>query len=125
MLLFSLALLIPLAFAACGGDDEVVIDPNATPSAQLTIRARNLKFDAGYLVAPAGQEFNVTLVNDDPGTIHNFAVYRESNAREVLFRGEVIEGRKTVENRLPALAAGEYYFRCDAHPEMDGTLVVK
>src|SRR5207247_3937142 len=42
-----------------------------------------------------------------------------------LFRGEIVTGPTAVDYRIPPLEPGTYYFHCDVHPTMSGTVVVK
>jgi plastocyanin len=41
-----------------------------------------------------------------------------------LFRGDLVTGATTATYDIPALPAGTYYFQCDVHPTMNGTVVV-
>ncbi len=61
------------------------------------------------------------LVNEDAAP-HNVAIYTDSSAGESLFVGELVSSATTV-YEVPALEPGTYFFRCDLHPEMNGTLV--
>jgi plastocyanin len=61
-------------------------------------------------------------VNEDDGVQHNVAVYRDDTVEESMFVGDLIQGKATVTYDVPALEPGTYYFRCDVHPVMDGTL---
>jgi cytochrome c oxidase subunit 2 len=111
-----------LADKAGGGatDGE---QPGATT---LQIAAENLKFDTDALEAPAGQPFAVELDNRDQGVVHNFSVYTDSSAEEPLFVGDLFAGPEVRTLEVPALASGEYFFRCDVHPTtMTGTLRVR
>jgi plastocyanin len=74
-------------------------------------------------VAPAGEAFTITLVNNDSAP-HNVSVYVEEGGDSIV-QGDVINGDETVTVEVPALDAGEYYFMCDLHPEMNGTVVVE
>ena len=49
-------------------------------------------------------------------------VYTDATAAELLFRGDTIEQGDTVYT-VPALATGPYFFRCDVHLDMKGTVV--
>ena len=42
----------------------------------------------------------------------------------MLALGSTIESGQTTTLDVSALEAGEYYFQCDLHPEMNGTVVV-
>ena len=103
---------------AGGGSGTATVE-NGT----VEISAANLEFDVNTIVAPANEAFTVTLVNNDSAP-HNFSVYREEGGEEIVV-GEVFEGGATGETEVPALEPGEYFFVCDIHPEMNGTLVVE
>jgi plastocyanin len=130
--LFAL-LCLPLfvfAVAACGGDETDISDlataaADVPPSASLQLTARALKFDKDTLVAPAGQQVTVTLDNQDGGTVHNIAIYTAEDAKELIYRGDLFQGRESRDFSFQAPPAGVYYFRCDAHPEMDGAFITK
>jgi len=118
---------VALAAAACSstsaGDGAAVpsagpADPNAP-----VIVARDLQFTTRDVQVPAGKAFQLTFTNAE-GAPHNVAIYTDSSASTNLFRGEIFSNAtKTAE--VPALAAGSYFFRCDVHPEMQGTITAK
>lgn len=130
-----LILALTLLLAACaaddggnGGDDGGSPDAGggsgtATVSGgTVEVAADNLQFDVNTIEAPADEAFTITLVNNDTAP-HNISIYREEGGEEIVV-GDVINGGETVEVEVPALEAGEYYFVCDIHPEMNGTVVV-
>jgi plastocyanin len=41
-----------------------------------------------------------------------------------LFTGDLVVGVKSVDYQIPALKPGSYYFHCDVHPDMNGTVIV-
>jgi plastocyanin len=88
----------------------------------VTITADNLAFDASTIEAPAGEAFTITLVNNDSAP-HNISVYTEKDG-DAIVQGDIINQGETVTIEVPAQEAGEYYFHCDVHPDMSGTLVV-
>lgn len=88
----------------------------------VEVSADNLAFDVNTIEAPADEAFTITLANNDTAP-HNISIYREEGGEEIVI-GDVINGGETVEVEVPALEAGEYYFVCDIHPEMNGTVVV-
>ena len=114
--------------AGCGGSD-VDIEALATeaagtaPSTSFHVVAKNTAFDTDTLVAAAGAEISITLQNED-GALHNVAIYTEEGGDEV-YRGELFTGSETREFRFTAPAPGVYYFRCDAHPEMEGVFIAR
>lgn len=97
-----------------------------TPSGEatiLTLVGKNIKFDKDKLEAPAGK---VTFVvdNQDTGVPHNVHIYKGKDAKgESIGNTELSNGPKKEEVTLD-LAADEYFYVCDAHPNMKGTLTV-
>jgi len=130
LILPTLFLLAALAFA-CGGDDNRNGDSpnqggNDAPSGDLTLTAKNNLFDKDTLTAPADTEVTLTFVNEDAGVVHNFALYEDSSASENLYRGDIFPGVETRTETFETPPAGEYYFRCDAHPDtMNGTFITE
>ena len=125
-----LLLMVAAGVVACGGgkadiDALATEAAGATPSPALEIRAKGTKFNTDTLVVPAGAEVRLSFDNQDGGVNHNVAVYTDKGAKQNLFRGDLFQGKETREYRFQAPAAGVYYFRCDAHPEMDGVLISK
>ena len=131
--LLGLLLVASLVLAACGGGDE---GSSAAPSDENTaggtvsvvdgnvdISADDLAFDANVIQATAGEAFTVTFTNNE-GVPHNFSVYTEEGG-DAIAQGDIINQGETDEVEIEALEAGEYYFVCDLHPEMNGTLVVE
>jgi plastocyanin len=124
------ALLLALSFviAACSSGGDGGSDCPGTGTATVTdgavaICSDNLEFDADTIEAPAGEEFTITLTNAESQP-HNVAIYTEEGGEEIVI-GDVITGPDaTTQIVVPALDAGTYYFRCDIHPEMDGTVVI-
>jgi plastocyanin len=93
--------------------------------AGITLTAQNLAFDTDTIDLPAGQPSTITFHNEDPAQQHNIAIYASADdLSEPLFRGDIITGPDTVTYEIPALEPGEYYFQCDVHPAMNGTVTV-
>jgi plastocyanin len=118
---------IVLAAAACssGGaapassGPPASVDPNA-----IQISAKDLKFSTTQLDAPAGKAFSIAFDNQE-GAPHNVAIYKDQSASEKVFVQEPFGGPKLVTYQVGPLAAGSYFFRCDVHTDMKGTLTVK
>jgi plastocyanin len=118
VLLLSLLVVGALTVTACsgGGGAAALITP--PPDAAASIDANNLKFSATELAVPAGSPFKL-FFRDLGGVPHNVAIYRDSSASDKLFTGETITNAAAV-YEVPAIPAGEYFFRCDVHPDMNG-----
>jgi plastocyanin len=93
--------------------------------ARVTVTAQGLQFDTDRITLPAGAPSTIRFENNDPGIQHNIAIFTDSSLGTNLFRGEIVTGPATVEYRIPPLEPGIYYFHCDVHPTMSGTVVVK
>jgi len=97
----------------------------AAQATTLTLTAKGSAFVETSLEAPAGQPFDVEFRNNDSGTMHNFSVYTDESAAEALYTGGFFSSGSQTEH-VPALDAGTYFFRCDAHPTtMKGELTVR
>ena len=128
--LLTLAIAATLALAACsssdasepasstdqGGDTATVTD------GAVTITADDLAFDASVIQATAGEDFTLTLVNDDSAP-HNWALYTGEGG-DTIVTGDVAEPGETVTVDVSGLDEGTYFFKCDIHPEMNGSVEV-
>ncbi len=90
----------------------------------LTVTAKSLAFDTKEIDLPAGQPTTITFDNQDAGVPHNIAIYTDASASKALFQGEQFPGVDNREYAIPALDPGTYYFRCDVHNTMNGSVVV-
>jgi plastocyanin len=94
----------------------------APASADVTIAAEGLAFTTDTLTVPADSDFSMAFDNRE-AVPHNVSIYGDESASDALFTGETITGPRTVTYEVPALEAGEYFFRCDVHPtQMTGTV---
>jgi plastocyanin len=122
--LVALSLLVGIVATACSGGGDGGPGGTATvENGAVEISADDLAFNVGTIEAPAGEDFTITLVNDDSAP-HNISIYTEEGGDQLAL-GPTAEGGQTVTTEVTALEAGEYFFVCDIHPtEMTGTLVV-
>jgi plastocyanin len=94
------------------------VDPNGP-----TIVAKDMKFAGGPVEVKAGQNVTVHFDNQDSAP-HNVAIFTDSSATSAISIGDIVSSGKK-DQVVPALAAGTYFFRCDVHHDMTGTIVAK
>jgi len=94
------------------------VDPNAP-----VITAQGNAFSPTTVDVTADKAFSLTLDNKDSAP-HNVAIYTDSSASSPISVGEIVSGSKTTQ-QVPALKPGSYFFRCDVHHEMTGTINAK
>ncbi len=90
-----------------------------------TVTAANIAFDTSTIELAADEPGSIAFVNEDSGVPHNIAIYPTADdLANALFSGEVITGPDEIEYAIDPLEAGEYYFQCDVHPTMNGSVIV-
>jgi plastocyanin len=120
--LFAGLYAITVAAAACGpagqspSGSPVVAEPDSP-----TIGAKDSKFDKADLAVPAGRALTLVFENRE-GTPHNVSFYTDESTATNLFTGEIFGGPGTKVYAVSSLAPGTYYFRCDVHHDMHGTV---
>lgn len=126
-LTFGLVVLA-VALAACSNTSAAPTESDvpSAPAAggSVTVTAKDLKFTAAEVSAPADKAFDLVFDNQD-GAPHNVAIYTDSTLSTKVSVGEIFGGPAQKTQAVPALAAGTYFFRCDVHPDMQGTIVAK
>jgi plastocyanin len=137
----ALGLALVLA-AACNGDDGGGGETPAageTPAGGETPAAGGataeikmlpgIQYDKSELTIAADTEVTVTADNTDTGIPHSFAVYASAadaqSGADPIDQTGICTGPCTDTATLN-VSAGEYFFRCEVHPQqMTGTLIVQ
>ncbi len=84
------------------------------------VSASGLQFDVETIVLEANKPATIEFTNEDSAP-HNIAIYEDDSASKDIFQGDQITaGSITYEFDAPK--PGEYYFQCDVHPDMNGTV---
>ncbi len=90
----------------------------------VTVTAQNISFDTDTIDLPANTAVTLTFQNEDAGVQHNISIYEDDSRAKSLFKGALVTGIATAQYQIPPLPPGTYYFQCDVHPNMNGTVVV-
>jgi plastocyanin len=100
------------------------IDASKGPGG-VKVVAQNTAFNTKEIRLPADTPTTLTLDNRDPSA-HNLSIYEDDTASsDPLFTFKEFPGPATKTFNVPPIPAGEYYFHCDIHPTMNGTVVVE
>jgi plastocyanin len=94
----------------------------------VTVVAKNLQFNPRSITASVGQPLTVTLDNQDAGVQHNIAFFTNRSATTLLTsdsRMDIFPGVAQKSFTFTPSRAGTFYFHCDVHPDMNGSLIVK
>jgi cytochrome c oxidase subunit 2 len=91
----------------------------------VTITAKNISWNTNCLSIVAGQPTTITVVNDDVGINHNFAIFDSPDRHQKFFQTGQFAGVASHTDQLPTLPPGHYYFQCQVHgPAMSGVFIV-
>ena len=109
--------------AACSSTSAAPAVPSGPVADGPTIVAKDMKFQTTSVEVKAGTNVTVHFDNQDSAP-HNIAIYTDSGAGTPVSVGQVVTSSKA-DQVVPALKAGSYFFRCDVHHDMTGTIVAK
>ena len=123
--LLSLATVLAACSGASADPNTASPAPTGAPAGDaVTITAKDLKFGQTEVTVPADAAFDLVFDNQE-GAPHNVAIYADASASTKISVGEIFSGPAQKTQTVPALAAGTYFFRCDVHPDMKGSIVAE
>jgi len=94
------------------------------PSAPIELHAKNIAFSPTQLTATSP---NVTIhfVNDDANLPHNVAVFDGADANApAIVHADLVTGPSSEDITFTLPGPGTYFFHCDVHPQMIGTITL-
>lgn len=123
--LLSLAVLLAACSGASANPGTASPAPSNVPTGDVvTVTAKDMQFTDAEVTVPAGVAFDLVFDNQE-GAPHNVAIYTDSSASTKISVGEIFSGAAQKTQAVPALDPGTYFFRCDVHPDMTGTIVAE
>jgi plastocyanin len=125
-LAIAIALALTLGTATSAGEIPERSGGVGATGGELEIAAENVAFNTDEIELPADEKASLQFTNSDSSTVqHNISIYKDDSASKDLFKGQVIPGGQDFTYEIPPLPKGEYYFQCDVHPGMNGTVKVQ
>jgi len=109
--------------AACSSATVAPPVPSGPVADGPTVVAKDMKFTTSSVEVKAGQNLTLHFDNQDSAP-HNVAIFTDSSAAQKVSVGEIVTATKA-DQVVPALQPGTYFFRCDVHTNMTGTIVAK
>jgi plastocyanin len=94
----------------------------------VEVVAAGVQFDTDEITIETGGQVRVRLDNQDAGTPHNIAFYVSDSDLTPVSEGSVgtiFNGVAVDDTVFDVPDAGDYYFQCDVHPNMNGALIVE
>lgn len=113
-------ILTTLVLGSCGG---AASPAPSWPADAIVVTAKDRQFDTKELQINGEADTTLVLINKDSDA-HNIAIRTRSGFDgEILFRFDPVSATTIV---LPVgkLPKGSYFFLCDVHPTMAGTVFV-
>ena len=100
------------------------VEGNVPVAAEIT--AKNIKFDKAEVELPADEPVAILFHNDDPGVVHNVAIFDTPALKKTFLQQPTFPGIATRKYDLKdGLPKAVYFFHCDAHPQqMNGRIIV-
>jgi plastocyanin len=125
-LVIAIALALTMGTDTSAGEATEHSGGAGATGGELEIAAENVAFNTDEIQLPADEEASLHLTNSDSSSVqHNISIYEDDSASKELFKGQTIPGGQDVTYEIPGLPKGEYYFQCDVHPGMNGTVTVQ
>ena len=127
-----------LTVLACGGTSvgpTTEAPPSPTPIAAfdglvIDMVSKGQVFSKLELQVPAGAPLRILLDNQDKDVYHGVSIAvgaTPAEAREatLLYKGDILAGPGIQAYDIPALEPGSYWFFCQPHASMNGTITVE
>jgi plastocyanin len=128
VVLYPVIVGIAIAQFGFGGEtlaaEEKAAEASGAAAGGTSLVAEQVSFNTDELTVTAGEDAIVSLDNKD-SVPHNFSVYEDESAAKAIFNGANTAGGTTTDYEFKAPPKGDYFFRCDIHPTMNGTFIAE
>jgi plastocyanin len=121
--LATMTALLTLGLAACSGGPTPTCNPSGAQLHIAVEKGTHGRFNTKCLAAPADQPFTIEFENQDTSLDGNHNIHIFDGG--TLFVGDIALHETSITYEVDPLEAGTFRFRCDNHPGMNGTFVVK
>lgn len=101
---------------------EATPTPVAVPAVPEIAASNAVSFETKLLIVPADRPFDLVFHNNQAGVPHNVDIGDSASAPTTYLNGEIITGVESITYNVPAIPVGTYYFQCQVHPNMNGTV---
>ncbi|HVF12966.1 MAG TPA: cupredoxin domain-containing protein [Acidimicrobiales bacterium] len=124
----SVAMVVGGLVAAAAGERHIELHGGEAAHGEASeVEAKGIAFDLTELHLPANTDAEIVLKNkDDRAILHNISIYGGADAKAPpILKGDLVAGAgSAITYHFKTPAAGDYYFQCDIHPNMNGTAKV-
>jgi plastocyanin len=118
----GLAILFAAGGLAAYGVGQRPEERKAGPPPQ-TVVAKNIAYEQKHLNLEAGADITVNFKNDDT-VPHNMDFTVDQAGTQTFYKQDPLPGPISSTYSFKAPKAGSYFFHCDVHPNMTGTITV-
>ena len=89
----------------------------------VTVVAKNIAYEQKHLHLEAGSDVTVDFKNEDK-VPHNMDFTVDKDGTQTFYKQDPLPGPISAQYKFKAPQAGEYFYHCDVHPNMTGTVSV-
>ncbi|MEA2622619.1 MAG: hypothetical protein QOH61_1529 [Chloroflexota bacterium] len=115
-----------LSFLPSGAAAAPSGGPAQTPTTTPVLSASSVvSFEEKEIVVAAGKPITLTFENKQAAVPHNVGIYDTPARGKEIFKGDPVTGPATITYDVPPLDPGSYYFQCDIHTNMNGSVTAK
>jgi hypothetical protein len=101
---------------------EATPTPVAVPAVPEITASSVVSFETKLLIVPADRPFDLVFHNNQAGVPHNVDIGASAADPKTYLDGDQITGVASITYNVAAIPVGTYYFQCEVHLNMNGTV---